>query len=203
MSIEGPLFHCQELGQRNALMAECDTIYRAEDNTGSSPGHPYSRAKNSFKMSWYTTPRSANCSSENLKTLDCSTTLATYNILVNNSLDSSQYINVHIENEREIWSEKAWIQTQFFYYFFYGDGINPRHANSSLEANFTNAQTYAISRAAVHALQGEVKMHRDGPGVIFFLGNASQVLGSPYIGLVNRCGGFDNFTQDVNTPWRY
>jgi hypothetical protein len=139
-------------------MTECSIIYRAEDEKDSSPDEPYSRAKNSFKMSWYTSPRPENCSSENLKTLDCSTTLATYNILINNSVDSSQYIDVQIENEREIWSDKAWIQTQFFYYFFYGGGINPRHANDSLEANFTNAQTYAISRAAVHALQGEVEM---------------------------------------------
>lgn len=91
--------------------------------------------------------------------------LATYNLRINNSLDSSQSIDVRIENEREVWSENAWIQTQFFYYFFYGGGITPRLANDSLEANFTNAQAYGISRAAVHALQGEVEMSEYSPSL--------------------------------------
>ncbi|KAF5658986.1 hypothetical protein FHETE_9614 [Fusarium heterosporum] len=157
ISIEGPQFNCRELSQSHALTTECSIIYRAEDEIDRSPDELYSRTNNSFKMSWYTSPRPENCSSENLKTLDCSMTLATYNIHINNSLDSSQYIDVDIENEREIWSDKNWIQTQFFYYFFYGGGATPRHANDSLRANFTNAQTFAISRAAVHALQGELE----------------------------------------------
>ncbi|CVK86887.1 uncharacterized protein FPRN_05378 [Fusarium proliferatum] len=207
ISIEGPRFHCQEHSRRDALSEGCSIIYRAADEKDSSPDEPYSRTNNSFKMSWYTDPRPENCTSRSIKTLDCSMKLATYNLHINNSLDSSQSIDVRIENEREVWSENAWIQTQFFYYFFYGGGITPRLANDSLEANFTNAQAYGISRAAVHALQGEVEMSRDGPGlgVIFFLGNASQVLGSPYIGLDDRynahfnisAAGIERYLQDV------
>ncbi|KAF5646972.1 uncharacterized protein FTJAE_1803 [Fusarium tjaetaba] len=152
ISIEGPLFNCQELSRHDVLSDGCSVIYRAADEKDSSPDEPYSRTNNSFKISWYTDPRPVNCT----------------------SLNSSQSIDVQIENKREVWSEKAWIQTQFFYYFFYGGGITPRLANDTLKANFTNAQSYAISRAAVHALQGEVEMHRDGPG----LGRKSDVLGT-------------------------
>jgi hypothetical protein len=158
ISIEGPRFNCKERGRRDALMTECSIIYRAEDEIESSTDELYSRTNNSFKMSWYTSPRPERCNTESLKTLDCSMTLATYNLHINNSVDSSQSITVDIKNEREIWSDKAWIQTQFFYYFFYGGVIEPHVANNTIETNFTNAQTFAISRAVVHALQGEVEM---------------------------------------------
>ncbi|EXL64506.1 hypothetical protein FOPG_19230 [Fusarium oxysporum f. sp. conglutinans race 2 54008] len=206
ISIEGPRFNCKERGRRNAFMDDCSIIYRADDEIGRSSDELYSRTNNSFKMSWYTSLRPGICKPEGLKTLDCSMTLATYNLHIKNSLDSSQSINVDIENEREIWSDKAWIQTQFYYYFFYGGSINePRIANDTIKTNFTNAQAFAISRAAVHALQGEVKMSADGPGVIFFQGNASQVLGSPYIGLADRynarfnisTANIEKYLQDV------
>jgi hypothetical protein len=62
---------------------------------------------------------------------------------------------VNIENEREFWNDTAWIQTQFYDYFFYGDDTaGPSEANDTLRANFTNAQAFAISRGAVHALEG-------------------------------------------------
>ncbi|SPO06444.1 uncharacterized protein DNG_09134 [Cephalotrichum gorgonifer] len=95
------------------------------------------------------------------------------------------------ENERPFWDDDSWIQTQFYYYFFdpnsrAGNGLldKPAHLDD-LRTNFTHAQAYAISRAAVQSLEGDLGRYGDGVAV-FYMGNASQVMGSPYIGLDDR-----------------
>lgn len=151
ISIDGPRFNCRHVGLEEALIDDCPTIYAAKDQVNRSSDALYSRASNSFKISWF----AEVCNNQTLKTLDCHTTLATYNLQINNSRDASQSITVKVENEREFWNDKAWIQTQFFYYFFYGDDpFEVLKANDTLRANFTNAQAFAISRGAVDALEG-------------------------------------------------
>ncbi|KAF5703519.1 oleate hydratase [Fusarium mundagurra] len=195
ISIEGPRFHRKERRRGDSLMKKCSSIiYTAEDQKDRSSQEPYSRTNNSFKISWL--PKPSKCE---IKTLDCSMTLATYGLEINNSPDSFQSITVNHENDREIWDEDRWIQTQFYYYFFDRDGKPNAVATENLHINFTNAQAFAVSRAAVNALQGEVEMINDGfneQTVIFFSGNASQVLGSPYIGLSDRYNAEFNISAE-------
>ncbi|RBR15624.1 uncharacterized protein FIESC28_07265 [Fusarium coffeatum] len=182
LSSDGPRFNCRHIGPEEALISNCPTIYAAKDHINRSSDALYSRASNSFKISWF----AELCNNQTLKTLDCHTTLATYNLQINNSRDASQSITVKVENEREFWNDTAWIQTQFFYYFFYGDDpFEVLKANDTLRANFTNAQAFAISRGAVDALQGAATRNLDGFSR-FFQGNATEVLGSPYVGMKDR-----------------
>ncbi|KAF4445367.1 hypothetical protein F53441_10916 [Fusarium austroafricanum] len=197
ISFDGPRFHCVERSSEDALVKNCSNpIYKAKDQIQSSPEERYSRTNNSFKISWLPTPQEREC--EKVKTLDCSMVLATYKLQVINSLNSSQAITVDLENEREIWTDEKWIQQQFYYYFWDRMGKPIPLPSKALHTNFTNAQAFAISRAAVNALQGEVEMFSDGfpQTTIHFSGNASLVLGSPYIGLANRYNARFNISAE-------
>lgn len=148
ISLEGPRFRCRHVGPEEAVINECPAIYTAKDDITYIRESRYKRMNNSVKISWH----SEICESKSVKTIDCTTTLATYNLHINNSRDASQSVIVKLENEREFWNNTAYIQTGFYDYFYKGDGLTP--ANDTLRANFTNAQAFAISRGAVHALQG-------------------------------------------------
>ena len=149
ISIEGPRFRCRHVGPEKTVINGCPAIYTAKDQINSIYDTLNSRRNNSFKISW----RAEICEDKSVKTIDCSTTLATYNLHINNSRDASQSVTVKLKNEREFWNDTAWIQTAFYDYFNFTN-VPATLVDDTLRANFTNAQAFAISRGAVHALAG-------------------------------------------------
>ncbi|KAL4785694.1 hypothetical protein BJX76DRAFT_324040 [Aspergillus varians] len=190
ISLDGPRFHCEDRGPDDALMDDC-LMYQAEDMAQWGVNYTYVLVNNSFKISWYPKPQlDGRCDLQSRRTLDCSVTLTKYKLDITNSQDDTQSIITEVENDRPFWDDDAFIQAQFYYYFFNNDSLLPEPAKvDELYTNFTHAQAYAISRAAVQALEGQADLTIDGFGdglTVSFARNASKVLGSPYIGLDDR-----------------
>lgn len=160
ISLEGPRFHCKELGPDDALIDGCRRpMYMAEDRSDWNYSSSYQMLHNSFQLSWYPNPRPGECDLNERKTLDCSTTLATYNLHIENSRDDTRSITTLIENDRPFWNNSSPLQAQYYYYFFgrgTGELLDSATNVDALRANFTRMQAYSISRAAVQALEGEV-----------------------------------------------
>jgi hypothetical protein len=192
LSIDGPRFHCEELPRDEAIIAadECVDangflVYRAENRARKESSSPVDTRNNTFKLSWFPDPINNECRPQELKTLDCSMTLARYKLHIGpNTLSKS--INVTIESDRDVWPEDG-IPTSFYDEAF--EGIENEKDAESLANKFPLAQAYAISRAAILALAGEVQIVidrgiQDDPyGQIYYRGNGTGIFGSPYIGL--------------------
>lgn len=158
ISLDGPRFDCKEVSPDDGLLSDkqCSPIYKAKD--GSKRGD-YFYVNNSFKISWYPKPSTQNCSFEQQKTLDCSVSLATYRLRIKNSIDATRSINVTVENERPFWEQDSPVQSRFYYYFIDrqgGGALKSPVQQDELHTNFTSAQAYSISRAAIQALEGQV-----------------------------------------------
>lgn len=158
ISLDGPRFDCKEVTPDDALLTkQCSPIYKAKDLSDRSDDYTY--VDNSFKISWYTKPSTQNCSVDNLKTLDCSVSLATYNLRIKNSIDATRSINVTVGNERSFWDKDTPVQSRFYYYFIdrqEGTALDTPAQPDELLTNFTSAQAYSISRAAIKALEGQI-----------------------------------------------
>ncbi|CAG9992159.1 unnamed protein product [Clonostachys byssicola] len=195
MSIAGPRFNCKELGPKEGLidpkacqsnrLTHNEVVYRAEnrirEDTRNDP------MINSFKLSWYPEPFKLKCDPQELKTLDCSMTLAQYKLQIDSS-SQSRSINVIIEDDKDVWPEKG-IPTSFPEAFSANE--SPRDPEV-LAAKFPLAQAYAISRAAILALAGDANLtaaeagkQDDTYAQKYYSGSATGVFGSPYIGLNN------------------
>ncbi|KAI8723113.1 hypothetical protein NCS52_00166300 [Fusarium sp. LHS14.1] len=205
ITLEGPSFHCEEPKQSPT---KCGSIYEAEDLVKSGvDGERYALWNNAFQITWDPKPNATGCDLKSRRSLVCRMKLSTYTLQIKNSLDASRSIRTTVDNHRDVWTDQAWIQAQFYYYFY-----NVTHSTlwpepirlDELHTNFTNSQAFAIRQAAVGALQGQVRLSIDG-GALSFQGNASLVLGSPYIGLHDKydpqfnisAGNIERFLQDV------
>lgn len=168
ISMDGPRFHCRELAQDEAIIKvkECNrganilgVVYRAQ-NRARVESEPVDTRNNTFKLSWYPDPVALNCTPADLKTLDCSMTIAKYKLHIGSSTQF-QSINVTIEDDHDMWPEDG-IPTDFYDEAFSHEerGRDPE----ALSKKFPLAQAYAISRAAIVALAGEVKLSKYSSG---------------------------------------
>jgi len=162
ISIGGPRFHCKELPPAEGMIdpEECDhdslthkrVVYRAEDKARDVTG----THNNSFKLSWYPDPSTFECKPATLKTLDCSMTLAQYQLHIGPSTQTRS-INVTVDKDDDAWPEEG-IPTSFYYEAF--DANETLRDPVALAYKFPLAQAYAISRVAILALTGEVTLSK-------------------------------------------
>ncbi|KAM0429227.1 hypothetical protein ACHAPT_006441 [Fusarium lateritium] len=204
ISFEGPSFHCQEPEKKPK---NCGPIYVAEDMvTYGADGVTYALVNNAFKITWNSNPKPGpGCDVKAFRSLVCSMKLSIYTLEIAHSLDASRSIKTRVHNTRDVWTDKAWIQSQFYYYFYVDDKEVPQPTMvDELHTNFTKSQAFAIRQGAISALQGQVILSGEA-GAWSFEGNASQILGSPYIGLDDKynpefkisAGSIERFLQDV------
>ncbi|KAI8685426.1 hypothetical protein NCS55_00214800 [Fusarium keratoplasticum] len=205
ISLEGPSFHCEEPEQKPA---KCFPIYEAKDLVKSrANGESYTLWNNAFQITWDPKPRPGGCDLKSRRSLVCRMKLSTYTLQIEHSLDASRSIKATVDNHRDVWTDEAWIQAQFYYYFYNvtRSELWPEPIRlDELHTNFTKSQAFAIRQAAVNALQGQVQLSIDALA-LSFQGNASLVLGSPYIGLHDKYNpqfnisaeNIERFLQDV------
>lgn len=119
----------------------------------------YKIKNNSFRVIWRPTPDT--CKSDEYRTLRCSISLAIYQLDIENFSNGTQSIEAHVKTDSNIWTDDSPLQAQFYYYYMNGQqGVDaPFDApinQSQLTTSFGNTQAYAISRAALEAMGGEV-----------------------------------------------
>ncbi|CEI70386.1 unnamed protein product [Fusarium venenatum] len=202
ISLDGPGFQCEEPEEKPQ---RCGLIYEAVDMAGFLPKPMYAIGYNAFKIFWDPKPKPDDCDLKSRRSLVCTMKLATYTLQIEHSSDASRSIETKVHNYRDVWTNDAWIQAQFFSYFFDGSGprTQPAHLDE-LHTNFTNSQAFAIRQVAIDALTGEVDLMLDA-GALSFHGNGTKIIGSQYIGLDDKYNpqfnisakNIENFLQDV------
>ncbi|RSL54684.1 hypothetical protein CEP54_009758 [Fusarium duplospermum] len=211
ISLEGPTFHCVESDAKPRNCTSHSPIYEAEDlvKDGAPGADGYALRNNAFQITWHPKPDPRGCDLESRSSLVCRMKLSTYTLQIEHALDASRSIKATVDNHRDVWTDQVWVQAQFYYYFYNSSGPNnsPRPQPiypDELRTNFTKSQAFAIQQAAINALQGQVQLGIDA-GALSFHGNASLVLGSPYIGLHDKYNpqfnisaeNIERFLQDV------
>lgn len=161
ISLEGPSFHCEEPEQKPA---KCFPIYEAKDLVKSrANGESYTLWNNAFQVTWDPKPRPGGCDLKSRRSLVCRMKLSTYTLQIEHSLDASRSIKATVDNHRDVWTDEAWIQAQFYYYFYNvtRSELWPEPIRlDELHTNFTKSQAFAIRQAAVNALQGQVQLSK-------------------------------------------
>ncbi|RSM07172.1 hypothetical protein CDV31_008724 [Fusarium ambrosium] len=192
ISLEGPTFHCVE---PKAKPPKCSAIYEAEDLVkNGAPGSDdrYTLWNNAFQIAWDPKPNPRGCDLKSRKSLVCRMKLSTYTLQIEHSPDASRSIQTTVDKPRDV-SGAA------------DPGPRPQPLYpDELHSNFTKSQAFAIRQAAMNALQGQIRLSIDA-GALSFQGNASLVLGSPYIGLNDKYNpqfnisaeNIERFLQDV------
>lgn len=156
----GPRFHCEISPDRDGLIPlnKCNSsgmplVYRAEDKASFSADPDTN--PNSFVISWYEDVQADGCGLEFQQTMDCSITLADYQVEIETFQDQSRKFSVDVEREEEIWTKDNQIYTSYWEWFL-PYTLNETESLKEFLPKFRAAQTFAISRAATSALQGDL-----------------------------------------------
>lgn len=109
--MDGPRFHCKKRDPEDGLIhsEECadplhGAIYVAEDQTRTKN---LTVVNNSFMISWFPKPLDKGCRRQDMRTLDCSISLATYNVSITYNENKTREVDVGITGERDIWPESS------------------------------------------------------------------------------------------------
>ncbi|KAM0276297.1 hypothetical protein ACHAQH_006886 [Verticillium albo-atrum] len=197
MEFDGPQFECKEIdATKYALFKPClPLIFEAESQSWKD--HLLVR-NNSLLLTWHTKRAAGEeCQESTLRTMECSVSLATYNVKMSNEENGTRSFDTEIIAARQFWDDENPIPQRFYPYFFNetsGDLMDAAINQTQLHEVFANTQAYAIRQAAVEALTGTVTRDVDGGGdmATSALGaNMTLAVGSPYIGM------YDKFSPEI------
>jgi hypothetical protein len=194
----------------NETMRFGSTIYRAENRPQiEAEEWRWGSLKNTFKMSWWDDPVGDECNLEMQKTLDCKITIATYGLQVDSGTQSRS-ISVSIDEDEEGWPEDS-EALSFYHGAIENRPNPGSEEERDLSKKFGIAQAYGLSRIAISVLAGDIvfgkhalsqskvslselkaeNLSSDYPFEendnldhvlqLSFKGNATRILGSPYI----------------------
>lgn len=163
MVMEGPRFHCRNQSREESLIQDCDRALIFEAREWAKAIDREWMGNNSFQVSWLANPMSSDnrtCEGDGLRSIDCSTSRATYKFDIANAEDGTRTIKTEIlGDDEDMWTEESPIQTYYYYYWFDGNGVFDKPVNEDdLRKNFTNSQAYVIRRAAVESLVGDINL---------------------------------------------
>ncbi|KAM0323343.1 hypothetical protein ACHAQA_008936 [Verticillium albo-atrum] len=192
MRIDGPGFNCKEIdAQKFALFEPCTgKIFESRTQSVREGLRVFN---NSLVISWHTELIAGEkCDNTTLRTMECSVSLATYDIRITNEENGTRTFDTKMAKEQDIWNDETPIELSFYDYFFdrtVGELRETAANKSQLHEVFANTQTYAISQAAVQAIEGSIVRFVDGGGDSLAGGlipNETLAVASPYIGMVDR-----------------
>lgn len=164
MVLQGPRFHCRNQSHEESLIQRCNTGLVFVAREWAKAINKDWMGNNSFQLSWLADPMSTNnrtCENDGLRSIDCSTSLATYKFDITSEEDGARTVKTEIlEDDEDMWTEESPIQTYYYYYWFDSDGdvLDKPVNETDLRKNFTNSQAYVIRRAAIEALEGDINL---------------------------------------------
>ncbi|KAF6817468.1 hypothetical protein CSOJ01_02390 [Colletotrichum sojae] len=151
---EGPKFNCEERPRPEGLGC-AGSIFWAKDEARLKT-KPEGLHNNNFSIAWVALGDSPCFFADPArKAIDCSMTLATYNLSVTNFRNGSRDLQTEILSEETIWTSESPIPTYYLRYMPGMDGvIDSPESRANLSAVFRYLQAWAIRRAVTLALNG-------------------------------------------------